>query len=207
MKKLFNATPIILVLISSVTWVPAISAELPMRGPIPFSSYDQDGNGLISEPEFNQIRSERMAIKAKQGRMMKNASNAPLFAYFDQDSDGQITEQELQNGQQAQLQKRGAKGKRPKMGQGRGKGIGMNKGRNMPTFSQFDLNADGVILKQEFYDARAARIKSRAAQGYSIRNRNNALSFADIDISGDEKISLEEFTLHQNKRRQAIKQR
>ncbi|HKK17010.1 MAG TPA: EF-hand domain-containing protein, partial [Gammaproteobacteria bacterium] len=51
--------------------------EIPERGPIPFSAYDRDGNGYISEQEFNSTRSERMQQRAAEGRPMRGAAGAP----------------------------------------------------------------------------------------------------------------------------------
>jgi len=90
------------------------------------------------------------------------------------------------DGQQAQMQKR----------------RGMRRGRNMPIFSDFDLNGDGNIVENEFYQARNQRIAERAKQGYQMRNLGNAPSFADIDTNGNGKISAEEFTAHQIQHRQ-----
>lgn len=208
MKKLSQRIPFVLISCLITTSVCAVSAELPVRGPIPFANYDQDGNGAISEQEFTQVRSERMAAKAAQGRPMKGAGNAPVFASFDVNGDGQLTQQELTAGQQLQMQSRsGNRGKAANMGQGRGKGAGMGKGRNMPSFSDFDLNGDGVILEQELYKARAKRITKRAEQGYPMRNVANAPSFTDIDLNSNGEISLEEFTKHQVTHRQRMKQK
>lgn len=203
MKKLFKCTPFVLVSFLSVISMAAVSGELPDRGPIPFANYDQDGNGSISEQEFTQVRSERMAAKAAQGRPMKGAGNAPAFAAFDRDHDGQLTQEELITGQQGQMQnRRGTQGQFSKMGPCRGKGPGMGKNsNNMPSFSEFDLNGDGMIVEQELYKARAARVKVRAEQGYPMRNIANAPSFADIDTNSDAKVSSKEFAEHQVKHR------
>lgn len=197
MIKLFKTIPLILVSFLGVTSAPVISAELPMRGPIPFANYDSDGNGFITEQEFTQVQSERMATKVAQNRPMKGAGNAPSFDAFDEDHDGQLTEEELIAGQQAQMQSRS--GRASNMGQGRGKGIGMRGNSNMPSFSQFDINSDGIILEEEFNEARAARITERVEQGYPMRNIANPTNFADIDTNGDTEVTAKEFAEHQVK--------
>jgi len=208
MKKLFKSIPLVLVSFLGVTSLSAISAELPVRGPIPFANYDRDGNGSISEQEFNQVRSERMAAKAAQGRPMKGAGNAPLFMSFDVNQDGQLTEQELIVGQQAQMQNRGSiRGQAANMGKGSGKGAGMGRKSNMPSFSEFDMNGDGVILEDELYEARAVRITERVKQGYPMRNITNPSSFEDIDANGDKKVTSEEFAKFQVKHRQQMMQK
>jgi Ca2+-binding EF-hand superfamily protein len=204
MKNLFKIIPLILVPVLSVTSIFSISAELPARGPIPFANYDRDGNGLISEQEFKQVRSERRLQKATQGLGMKRSETAPLFSTFDLNLDGQLTPEELSTGQQAQLQTR--RGKAQGANMARGKNKGMRQGQSMPRFAKFDLNGDGVILEQEFNAARAARIKNRVEQGYSMKNIGNANTntFADIDSDNDGKISSAEFTQHQASQRQQM---
>jgi len=207
MKNIFKIIPLILVPVLSVTSIFSISAELPARGPIPFANYDRDGNGLISEQEFTQVRSERRLQKATQGLGMKRSETAPLFSTFDLNLDGQLTPEELSTGQQAQLQAR--RGKAQGANMARGKNKGLRQEQPMPRFAKFDLNGDGVILEQEFNAARAARIKNRVEQGYSMQNIGNVNTntFADIDSDNDGKISSAEFTEHQASQRQKMMQK
>ncbi|MBA6225053.1 hypothetical protein H4J51_13780 [Colwellia sp. MB02u-18] len=162
MKKLFKVMPLILVPFLSVISLSSLSADLPVHGPTTFATYDSNGDGVISEQEFDQVRSERMATKKS--------------------------------------------GKGHSMEPGRRKADGMSKGRNMASFTKFDLNGDGVILKQEFSDARAARKKAGVKQGYPMRNLANAPSFEDIDSDGNGKILSEEFAqYHVNQRKNMMK--
>ncbi|KXJ56230.1 MAG: hypothetical protein AXW17_03910 [Colwellia sp. Phe_37] len=203
MKNIVNIIPLFLVPLLSVTSISSISAELPMRGPIPFANYDLDGNGLISEQEFVDVRKARRQRKAIQGLAMKRADKAPLFATFDLNLDGQLTPEELSTGQQAQMQNRRGKALSANF---KSSNAGMKQGLHMPKFAKFDLNGDGVILEQEFNAARAARIKNRVEQGYSMQNIGNVNTntFADIDTDNDGKISSAEFTEHQIGQRQRM---
>ena len=79
--------------------VNAQSTEIPARGPIPFDAYDKDGNGLVSEKEFNIVRTERMSTRAAEGGPMRGAAGAPSFSVFDTDNDRQLTQNELAEGQ------------------------------------------------------------------------------------------------------------
>jgi len=191
---------LIIAFMSVFSPISAQSEEIPVRGPIPFADFDKDGNGLISEEEFNAVRGERMATRAAEGRPMHGAASAPSFSELDTNGDGQLTQDELAAGQKAQMEKRREMGMG--MGQGRGMGQGMGMGRNMPAFSECDLDGDGKILEKEFNEARSKRISERVQQGYQMRNLDNAPSFADIDANGDGGISAEEFTAHQSQRRQ-----
>lgn len=82
--------------------------------------------------------------------------------------------------------------------QGRGMGMGMD--RNMPTFSEYDLNGDGKIVEHEFNTARAKRMSERAQQGYRMRNAGNAPAFKELDSNGDGFINVDEFATHQAQR-------
>lgn len=75
-------------------------------GPIPFESYDKDGNGFISQKEYNERKTERMTQRAQENRQMKNAVNSPDFSYFDINGDGKISKNELTIRQQERMQKR-----------------------------------------------------------------------------------------------------
>ena len=73
--------------------------------------------------------------------------------------------------------------------------MGMHK--NMPVFSDIDLNGDGSVVADEFYQARAKHMAERAKQGGKMKNAGNAPSFEDIDTDGDSEISADEFAAHQ----------
>jgi len=91
--------------------------------PIPFSDYDTNKNGIISEAEFDTAKTARMTTKAEEGRQMRNVGNSLIFAEIDTNKDGQVTSQELSSGQQMQRQKqqlnRNNNQKKLKKGQGK----------------------------------------------------------------------------------------
>lgn len=156
-------------------------------GSAPFSAHDLNSDGVITVEEFDSFRQERRSVRAAEGRPMRNATSAPSFADLDIDRDGNLSPEELAVGQKAQMQKRGGV-----RGQGMGRGTGV--GRNMPSFSEFDLNNDGVLLEDEFIEARGERISERAKQGYQMRGLSNMLQFSAIDHDGDGKITPDEFS-------------
>ena len=114
------------------------------HSPPPLSEFDKDGDGFISEEEFNSTRADRMAAMAEAGKPMKGAATAPSFSDLDTDGDGQLNEAELIAGQQAHRQ-----AMRAEHG-GSGQGKGMGKGKNMPGFADLDTNGDGCISAEEF---------------------------------------------------------
>ncbi len=63
----------------------------------PFATFDKNSDGSINEEEFYATQAENMSKRAEEGRMMKNAKNAPAFKDVDADSDGKVTEQELKD--------------------------------------------------------------------------------------------------------------
>lgn len=162
--------------------LPVIAQNAPARGPLPFSAYDQNGDGSISAEEFKAVREQRRA----EGRPMRNA---PTFAELDSNHDGKLTAEEF-----------AARPNRP-MGRGQGAGPGA-----MPTFADFDLNKDGKISEEEFNEARAARISKRATEGYQMRGLANAPAFADMDTNHDNALSPEEFSAAQTQHRQQMRQ-
>jgi Ca2+-binding EF-hand superfamily protein len=172
----------------------------PPRGPMTFSAFDLDGDGIVIEQEFDTARAQRMAERAAQGAPMRGAANAPAFSDFDLNGDGQMTTEEFATVQQSRMQGRPGGGMGPGAGMGMGPGAGM--GRNMPSFAEFDLNSDGALTEQEFYEARANRIAERSQQGYPMRNLANAPSFEMIDLNGDGQITPDEFSAGQAQHRQ-----
>lgn len=124
--------------------------------PPAFAEVDADGDGFVSESEFDAFRAARHQAMAEEGRPMKGMATAPGFAEVDSDGDGKLTEAELTAAQQAHMQAmQEAKGDAEKgMGHGKGMGKGMHHGghdgRKMPTFGDLDLNGDGCIDAEEF---------------------------------------------------------
>lgn len=164
------------------------AAEIPARGPIPFSAWDQNGDGHISPTEFRAVQAQRMQSRSSQGM---GGGRMPDFGFFDANGDGSISPAELAGGQQ----------KRRAMGMGRG-----SPGHNRPTFADFDTNGDGRLLEQEFYEARNRRIGERAKAGYQMRNLGKTPSFQDMDADGNGEVTPEEFAAHQARHRQQMRQ-
>ncbi|WP_245537330.1 EF-hand domain-containing protein [Thiocystis violascens] len=196
--------------------LPALAqpTNAPPRGPMPFAAFDRDGNGMVTEQEFNTVHAERMAARAATGAPMRGAANAPTFADFDLNGDGRLVSDEFAAAQQALMQGRPGMGMGPGAGRGMGPGAGMGPGmgmgrgmgRNMPTFAEFDLNQNGTLTEKEFYEARANRIKERSQQGYPMRNLANAPDFKVIDLNGDGLVDQREFDLAQAQHRQQMMQ-
>jgi hypothetical protein len=81
------------------------------RGPVSFGVMDLDNDGYVSAQEFSQHRDVRMAERAAQGRLLRNAGQAPRFASWDLDGDGRLSRGEVVTGQQARFAGRGAGGR------------------------------------------------------------------------------------------------
>lgn len=73
-----------------------------MRGassPVPFTSFDRNGDSVITEDEFNQTRAERIQKRMEDGRRMRGMANTAAFADIDTDHDGQISPKEFEEHQ------------------------------------------------------------------------------------------------------------
>jgi Ca2+-binding EF-hand superfamily protein len=165
------------------------NSEIPTRGPIPFSTYDLDGSGMIDAREFSAAQSQRQQQRTLQHIPKSNAPPPPTFAEYDRNGDGGINEDELLAGQKAQMMKRVDMLDTGKPG---GQGMG-----HIPLFSEFDLNNDGVIMQHEYNQAQEKRVNERAKQGFMMRGLGNGRAFSDYDLDHDGEVPQQEFTAAQ----------
>ncbi|MGB5735600.1 MAG: EF-hand domain-containing protein [Thiohalocapsa sp.] len=200
-----SATPVI-ALVIACTLGPMLtaSAQPPMGGPMTFGAFDQNGDGVVTEQEFTTIHEKRMAARPQQAAPMRGGFGPPTFSDFDSDGDGRMTQAEFDAGRQARMQSR--RGMGSGMGQGMGPGGGRGMAMHMPTFSEFDLNGDGGLTEQEFYDARAQHMRTRAQQGFPMRNAAHAPPFETVDGDGNGVVSPDEFAAAQAEHRRQMMQ-
>lgn len=161
-----------------------------------FAELDRNGDGIVTEQELAEARAERIAARSGAGAPMRGLANAPTFSDMDQNADGRLTADELSAFRAQRMGSRGGmgpgmSGAGPRTGMGPGQGMG-RMGGQMPTFSDFDANQDGLISEDEFAQGRAERIKERSQQGYRMRNLANAPSFEVVDQNGDGYIDNQE---------------
>jgi len=137
----------IIVALAVLPFVARAEPAQQRHSPPPFSEFDNDGDGLVSEEEFNTKRAAHIAERAEAGGKMKGLATAPSFADLDTDGDGMLNEAELVAGQKAHM----------KSMHGQHKGQGKHKGMGMPTFGNLDLDGDGCINAEEFAKHQAER--------------------------------------------------
>jgi Ca2+-binding EF-hand superfamily protein len=166
-----------------------LMAQMAPPAPIPFASYDTNGDNKVSADEYYAARNARIAERAKEGRMMRNLGNAPSFEQFDSDGDGYLSELEVVRGQLTHMQQR-----RPQGRMGGGPGATPRGGAGaVATFSDFDVNGDGVVTRDEFSQVRSERQAAKASQGYPMRNTASSPSFDSFDGNGDGQLTSDEF--------------
>ena len=201
-------TPLALALAAGLLASPlalAQGANAPIRGPMSFAAFDVDGNGVVTQNEFDRIRAERMAARARSGAPMRGVVDAPSFQDFDLNGDGHMTADEFARAQQSRMRGRPGQwmgpgtGMGPGAGRGPGGGMGRGWGMNQPAFSAFDLDGNGVLTEREFQEARAKRIAERSRLGYPMRNLPNAPAFGAIDLDGNGLIDAREFSAAQSR--------
>lgn len=141
--KLTFETILLIAVVVAVLVTPVISeAAHHGAGPPSLAEFDADGDGFLSEDEFNKGRAERHAEMAKEGRPMHGMSSAPGFADFDTDGDGKLSADEFATGHQLHMGKMRA----DRHGKGMHKGHGQ---RVHASFEDIDGNGDGCIDKAE----------------------------------------------------------
>ncbi len=79
-----------------------------------YSDFDTNGNGKVTQKEFENTQQKRMTAQAEAGRMMRNVGNATKFEDIDRNGDGYFDRKEFQEHQDRNRNRRG-KGR----GQGR----------------------------------------------------------------------------------------
>lgn len=150
-KSAFETILLVAVILALVLLPVAAKAESHrMHSPPPFSEFDKDSDGFVSEEEFNTTRAARMAAMAEAGRPMKGAATAPSFADLDTDGDGRLSETELIAGQQAHMKAMHAQHSDHEGCKGGCKGRCRGKEMKMPAFADIDSDSDGCISPEEF---------------------------------------------------------
>ena len=148
-KTVFETILAIAVLCALALLPFAVRAEshMPHHPPM-FADFDQNGDGFVSEDEFNATRNAHHDAMAKEGRPMKGMATAPAFGDIDTDGDGRLTETELTTAQHAHMQAmheaHGGKDMH------HGKGCPGHQGEKKHAFADLDTDGDGCISPEEF---------------------------------------------------------
>lgn len=193
------AMGLIALLVGCLVALDAQAGEGHGHGPAAFTDFDVNGDGSISETEFNTVREQRMAARAAEGGKMRCAAEAPSFADLDTDSNGQLSADELSAGQKAHMEKCRAMHAE--------KGMGMGGHQHAPKFADLDVDGNGMISEQELNEAHAKRMSEMASEGRQMKHDGKMCSFAGIDTDGDGGISEQEFDDHVAARHEQMQQK
>ena len=181
----------------------AQSTETSVGGPLPFSAYDTDSSGSVTEQEFSAVQARQKAERAVAGAPMGGAANTTPFAVFDLNGDGKVSPTEFDTVQPAPVTGGpGSMGSGPRMGLSSGAGSGGAGG--VTSFTDLDENKDGSISPSEFNDARANRAVEKSQEGQPLGSLRNAPPFSALDFNGDGRISPEEFASAQAEHGQPV---
>jgi Ca2+-binding EF-hand superfamily protein len=155
--------------------------------------------------EERQKYMQRRGMGQGKGMMGKGSNcmkNRPTFEQYDLNSDGKITQSELE---ESRLKHMSQKAKEGKM---------LRNAGQASAFTDMDKNKDGSLNKEEFNLHQAEQMKKYNMQNCAgncpsngmgqskgiMINRGDAPSFSDIDTDNDGVISQQEFRTHQNQR-------
>jgi Ca2+-binding EF-hand superfamily protein len=117
-----------------------------------FEDIDSNNDGMISPEEFQQHQMQRrgtpkngkkcsgkgMGMGMGQGMGQKRMAQMPMFADFDADGNGIISETEWTEGQAKRMSERAEEGRM------------MKNAGNAPTFADIDTDKDGKVTPAEF---------------------------------------------------------
>ncbi|MDD5249566.1 MAG: EF-hand domain-containing protein [Rhodocyclaceae bacterium] len=100
----------ILVPLAALSAPPQARGMGPGNGPqgaMPtFADFDVNGDGRITENEFNEVRGARISKRAQEGYPMRGLANASSFADIDTNHDGEISADEFSAHQASHRQPR-----------------------------------------------------------------------------------------------------
>jgi len=103
MKQLLATTALLLLATSAVAQTPK-PAPGRWGGMATFAEFDLNGDGVITQQEFNEARNKRIAARAAEGRPMRGLAQAEDFKTIDTNGDGRIDQKEFAAHQQRHWQ-------------------------------------------------------------------------------------------------------
>lgn len=173
-----------------------------------FSDFDVDGNGKITQSEFDNTQERNMLANKNAGYPMQNANNRPTFSMFDTNQDGSIDANEFSMKQQTNMQGNMSQKSNKVRGQGMKNNMnganfaqkGMNQ--NAHSFSEFDVDGNGKVTQSEYENAQQRNISANKNAGKLMRNADNRPNFNMVDTNKDGYIDANELTIQQQKNMQ-----
>jgi Ca2+-binding EF-hand superfamily protein len=155
--------------------------------------------------KYKGMRGQGQGIGQGKGMGMRQncMKNQPIFAEYDLNNDGAITQKELEEARTRRMNQKANEGKMLR-----------NAGK-APSFASMDKNSDDILNQEEFrlHQAEHMQIKnkgnctanncpdqSRMKGTRAEKNAKNVPMFSDIDTDNDGMISKEEFSKHQSQR-------
>ena len=78
------------------------------------------------------------------------------------------------------------------------------QGKTPRGFAAYDTNKDGIIVEDEFYEAKAKRMQAQADAGKPMRNAGNSPDFTFFDSNKDGKITPDELEKGQSLQQKTV---
>lgn len=177
-----------------------------------FATYDANGDGQITQAEFDAARSDEMAAQAARGQLPQDIDPNQTFGALDKNQDGVLSKDEFlrslapdststrtsradSNQPQALVQQQ------PETATGRSaRDLDSDIGRGFPpvNFSALDSDGDGVITALEYDVARSEAMERQSKQGKLLKGQD--IPFSSLDKNGDGQVDTLEFQQFQAQR-------
>ena len=73
-------------------------------------------------------------------------------------------------------------------------------------FNMADVNSDGILTSQEFYNDQARKMEQKSKEGRALRGASRAPQFENVDNNKDGKVTFKEYNKFHSQRQEKMQQ-